>query len=310
LLKKTIKEMMNFRLTHIAFPLFMAFSSLAQGQDLMMLSKASENVEIDSTITITEEDSLNFAHNPAEDLYKNQWECDNIRYSYKNFSSKSDTITITLVNGNDHPFVMPYKGKIISKYGIRNGRMHTGTDIKLNLGDSVLCAFDGKVRLARRFSGYGNMVVVRHSNGLETLYGHLKEIKVHVNDTIKAGDLIGLGGRTGRATTEHLHFETRIFGEPFDSNKYIDFNTFALKGPNLYYKNRQVVNDLDMLKMPSAAPQGQVAYDSDATQHVIRKGDNLWSIAKMYNTTVRSLCVLNHITTQQILTIGTILTIR
>jgi LysM repeat protein len=185
----------------------------------------------------------------------------------------------------------------------------------------VRCAFDGKVRLARKFSGYGNMVLVRHKNGLETVYGHLKSMSVNVNDTIKAGAVIGLGGRTGRATTDHLHFETRIFGDPFDSNKYIDFETFSLRSDYIYYRNKSISIDLDDLKdpkkpapkvkpTPNANANTLAKVDPNATQHVIRQGDNLWSISKLYKTTVQNLCSLNNITTRTVLKIGSTLVVQ
>jgi hypothetical protein len=207
---------------------------------------------------------------------------------------------------------MPFKGQILSKFGWRHRRMHTGTDIRLNSGDTVRSAFDGRVRLAKSFRGYGNLVLVRHSNGLETIYAHLKAIKVKVNDTIKAGDLIGLGGRTGRATCNHLHFETRLFGEPFDSNKYIDYETYALRSDKVYYKNKQFVTDLKDLR-DKPAPENKLLLASGgkgSSKHVIRKGDNLWTIAKKYNTTVKKLCAANKITAQKTLKVGSVLRIN
>jgi len=153
---------------------------------------------------------------------------------------------------------------------------------------------------------------VRHNNGLETIYAHLKSIKVKVNDTIKAGDLIGLGGRTGRATCNHLHFETRLFGEPFDPNKYIDYNTFTLQADKVFYKNKQFVTNLADLR-DKPAPENKLLLASGgagASKHVIRKGDNLSSIARKYNTTVKKLCANNKITAQKTLKVGSVIRIN
>jgi hypothetical protein len=281
-----------------------------------------------------------------EAFYKNIWNSTQIKYPLNTLPPKDATITITLTEPNDHPFVNPITGKVISKFGKRGRRMHTGTDIKLNLGDSVLCAFDGRVRLAKRFNGYGNMVLVRHKNGLETLYGHLKEIKVKVNDDIKAGDLIGYGGHTGRATCDHLHFETRLFGEPFDNSKYIDFRNHSLRSNHIYYKNKQfeidpanfdrkyipeskpaiavnvnktgkdttAVNEIVASKTSVSNAKGKTATKSKssvkASKHVVRKGDNLWVIAKKYNTTVKKLCSVNNITAQKTLKVGSVIRIN
>jgi len=286
----------------------------SNGQVGANLPTAKEGLEMDSILNSIEDEHTVLENYPAAELYKNLWESSNIRYPQSSFNYKNDTIIINLIGETDSPYAHPYNGKVISKYGPRSGRMHTGTDVKLRSGDSIYCAFDGRVRLARIFSGYGNMVLVRHNNGLETIYGHLKTILVHVDDTLKAGDLIGLGGRTGRATTDHLHFETRLFGDPFDSNKYIDFETCSLRGDTLYYLNKRVSVKLeDLIAKP--APTNLLAGNFKPGQegsnvHVISKGDNLWTIAKMYNTTVRNLCLINNITAQQILKIGAILYVQ
>jgi murein DD-endopeptidase MepM/ murein hydrolase activator NlpD len=291
--------------------LFFATSIHVFGQELDQEKEDEGSEEWDAILNTIEEGHSNSQNNPADELYKNLWESTNIKYPSTVFAQKGDTMVFTLVSPGESPYCHPYKGKVISKFGPRSGRMHTGTDVKLHNGDTVYCAFDGKVRLARSFSGYGKMVLVRHKNGLETIYGHLKAINVQVNDTIKAGAVIGLGGRTGRATTDHLHFETRIFGDPFDSNKYIDFETFTLRGDYIYYKNKKIAIDLDELKDSKSSGQNQVLADSgNGDTHVVRRGDNLSSIARMYNTTVRSLCALNNITTQTVLRVGATLLVR
>lgn len=318
---------MRLRLITIILLSVLSISAYSQSGKTEKIIESPENLEIEWVLdSIHNSDSLNAAY-PAQDLYKSYWSNTNIRYPSANFADKNDTIIFTLVSFGESQYVHPFKGKVISKFGPRSGRMHTGTDVKLHSGDSVLCAFDGKVRLAKRFNGYGNMVLVRHSNGLETLYSHLKNISVKENDELKAGDLIGLGGRTGRATTDHLHFETRIFGDPFDPNKYIDFENFALRSNNLYYSNKKIFIEPDRIKVDPSIPEpvlaqrdstktkqankntskDAVAQADTPTKHVIQKGDNLWSIAKRYNTSIKSICELNKIYTNSTLKIGTIL---
>ncbi|MDP3180595.1 MAG: M23 family metallopeptidase, partial [Bacteroidota bacterium] len=231
-------------------------------------------------------------------------------YPANTLPNKNDTIIITLLGNSNTKFVQPVKGAVISKYGPRRGRMHTGTDIRLNSGDTVRSAFDGRVRIAKRFSGYGNLVLVRHRNGLETIYGHLKAINVKANDTIKAGDLIGLGGRTGRATCNHLHFETRLFGQPFDSNKYIDFETYSLRTDQSYYANKRMETDRSNFKKKPLPSDGAELAAGGTTKHVIRKGDNLSTIARRYQTSVRKICTTNNITAQTTLKIGRVLRIN
>jgi murein DD-endopeptidase MepM/ murein hydrolase activator NlpD len=266
--------------------------------------------EMDSLLGTIEEIPEDSLKSLDESLYKNIWSSTQIKYPINSLPNKNDTIIITLLGNDSTKFIQPVKGPIISKYGPRRGRMHTGTDIRLNSGDTVRCAFDGRVRLARRFSGYGNLVLVRHNNGLETIYGHLKAISVKVNDTIKAGDLIGLGGRTGRATCNHLHFETRLFGQPFDSNKYIDFENGSLRSEKVYYANKRAEIDLHNFKKKPLPSDGAELTAGGATRHVIRKGDNLSTIARRYHTSVRKICAANKITAQTTLKIGRVLRIN
>ncbi len=119
--------------------------------------------------------------------------------------------------------------KVISNYGRRNGRSHTGVDLKTTNRDTILAAFDGEVVFSGRFSGYGNLVRIRHDNGLETYYSHNSKNLVKAGDMVKAGDPIALVGQTGRATTPHLHFETRINGQPVNPKNYFDHNTHAVR---------------------------------------------------------------------------------
>ncbi len=307
---------MKFRILIVVILLFSVSNLFAQ-QRKDNNEIDPEFIENETILNLIDEVTPTVSYVPANDLYKGRWDNNNIRYSSTQFSNSEDTLIFNLVGESDTPYFHPVKGRMISKYGPRSGRLHTGTDIKLNSGDSVYCAFDGVVRIAKRLSGYGNMVLVRHNNGLETLYAHLKTIKVKINDPINAGDLIGLGGRTGRATTDHLHFETRIFGEHFDSKKYIDFDLQMMTCEKLYYKNKKVYRDIESIREKPIAPpsnllaskdnDGQlsaIASLSEVSEHVIRKGDNLWSIAKRYNTSVKNICTLNNITTEQILKIG------
>lgn len=302
------------KITVLTLAIGMLFSlySIAQEPLPATINPINETFEIDTLANDAEELEIDSLKPSADEtLYKNIWNSTQIKYPANTLPNKNDTVVITLFNPGDSQFVMPVKGQILSKFGWRHRRMHTGTDIRLNSGDTVRCAFDGRVRLAKSFRGYGNLVLVRHSNGLETIYAHLKSIKVKVNDTIKAGDLVGLGGRTGRATCNHLHFETRLFGEPFDSFKYIDANTFALKSDKIYYKNKQFEIDVkDLRDKPVPENKLLLASGGAVGKHVIRKGDNLWTIAKKYNTTVKKLCAANKITASKTLKVGSVIRIN
>ena len=119
--------------------------------------------------------------------------------------------------------------RIMSRYGTREGRMHSGWDIKTFANDTIRCAFDGEVILSQWYADYGNCVIVRHHNGLETLYSHNSKNLVKKGDLVKAGTPLSLEGRTGRATGDHLHFETRIDNQHFDPNLLFDFENHSLR---------------------------------------------------------------------------------
>ena len=122
-------------------------------------------------------------------------------------------------------FCMPTTSRVVtSKFGPRWHRRHEGVDVKVYIGDTIRAAFDGKVRITKHDRrGYGYFVVIRHPNGLETLYGHLSKIIAKPDAVVKAGDVIGLGGSTGRSYGSHLHFETRLLGQPINPEFMFDF---------------------------------------------------------------------------------------
>lgn len=137
-------------------------------------------------------------------------------------SSKQVSLHLEKLAENEYAFPLP-GAKVISGYGKYSGRhSHSGIDIKTKANDTIRCAFNGTVHMSKSYSGYGKVIVVRHPNGLETVYSHNSRNLVLPGEEVKAGQAIALTGRTGRATTEHLHFETRINGEHF--NPDIIFN--------------------------------------------------------------------------------------
>lgn len=208
---------------------FTSFKAENKSSDSLLLALNTKIINVDNEdIAIITPSSV-----PASKLYHNNWNNTDVRLNSEKMFDKNATYVLTLVNNNDNDFVFPFKGKIISPFGYRGRRIHTGTDIKLKLNEEVYAAFDGVVRMAKRYSGYGNIVVIRHANGLETCYSHLNKIKVKVNQEVKSGDLVGLGGRTGRATTTHLHFETRFLGQPFNPEIILDFENYSLKSDSL-----------------------------------------------------------------------------
>ena len=151
-----------------------------------------------------------------------------VRVATPGLFAKSNHIYLHLDSLKDHEYALPLPGgKVISAYGTRGG--HSGTDIKTCAKDTIRAAFDGVVRMSKPYYAYGNIVVIRHANGLETLYSHNFKNLVKAGDVVKAGQAIGLTGRTGRATTEHVHFETRINGQHFNPNLIFDLKERTLR---------------------------------------------------------------------------------
>lgn len=167
---------------------------------------------------------------PSSCLYKQTWITDRVKAGNISLRDLPDELTIRLCgkDGTDN-FCFPYKGVRTSPYGWRWGRAHTGVDIALNTGDNIYAAFDGVVRVAKYNGGYGNMVLIRHYNNLETLYGHMSVLKVKPGQKVKAGDVIGLGGSTGRSTGPHLHFECRLLYACIDPEWIVDLKNHRLK---------------------------------------------------------------------------------
>jgi murein DD-endopeptidase MepM/ murein hydrolase activator NlpD len=229
-----------------------------------------------------------------------------------------DSTMLPLFNDYSTGFVMPVEGTFLSPFGYRGRRVHSGVDIKLEAGDPVSAAFDGVVRMARKYSGYGNCVVIRHFNGLETLYGHLSKIKVKVNQLVKAGDIIGLGGRTGRATCNHLHFETRFQGKAFNPKQLIDFNTYSLVSDTFNVTKSTYGLSRDYLPetlnttpvADNGAKQTNAKSSKPKKYHTIKSGDTLSSLSRKYGTSVKQLCSINGIKASKTLKLGTKLRVK
>ena len=253
------------------------------------LVKISEQILIDS-IWVTA-----FEHYSSWDSKK----IDIYNFDLKNFK---DSVNIRLYDSFfGYEWKMPLNTTpVTSVFGYRWRRWHYGTDLDLNTGEPVFSGFDGIVRIKSydRY-GYGYFIVIRHKNGLETLYGHLSKQLVDVGQEVKAGDLIGKGGNTGRSTGSHLHYELRYKGLAFDPQKVYDFDKNTIAGPNF-------------LITPSLFSHvvGSTAITRTNAYHRVKKGENLGSIARKYGVSVSSLTKLNGISTRSILKIGQNLRVR
>ncbi len=235
------------------------------------------------------EDSL--AMIPGYELYRG-WNTESIFERQSMSALISDTVKLCLTTSACDN-TMPVCGDLTSPFGPRRGRMHYGIDLELDHGDPVVAAFEGMVRISRYNKTFGHVVVVRHANGLETLYAHLSQRQVEVGDHVEAGQVLGLGGSTGRSTGDHLHFEVRYLDQPIDPQLVFDVNNGELKAREIEL-HKGIFAQIE--KARDAAAKGRY--------HTVRRGDTLSAIARRYGTSVARLCKLNRISTRSKLRVG------
>jgi murein DD-endopeptidase MepM/ murein hydrolase activator NlpD len=274
------------------------------GQDLLARQapidrkmKAVDSVALKRLIFTENYDS------PSEDLYED-W---NNRYAHRE-QALPDSFRISL-----RDFCMPTTSRVLtSNFGARWGRQHKGLDIKVYIGDTIRAAFAGKVRIVRyEGRGYGKYIVIRHHNGLETIYGHLSKQLVVEDQEVRAGDVIGLGGNTGRSTGSHLHFETRLCGVALNPALMFDFRNqdvvddYYMFRKATYQQESVIASRLrgvggssfntgdEDIELASVAPAA--SYQQESRFHKVRKGETIYSIARKRGTTVNAIMKLNHL---------------
>ena len=298
----------------------------ASAQDLLASRAPSDrkltdikNIKINSTPAFVD------LHNPASNIY-----------------SKWDHASALIAPGtlpanfkvDLRAFAMPTPSrKVTSPFGARWGRQHKGLDVKVYIGDTICAAFDGKVRITKYdANGWGYYVVIRHPNGLETLYGHLSKQLVKEDQIVRAGEPIGLGGNTGRSTGSHLHFETRLLGQAINPALMFDFEAQDVTGDFYVVKNGTIQNSkpansnsavassltenqksaqqtTTTQKAPAVAtaqtnrstqtphqtPSQQSTASTGGQTYIVKDGDNLFRIAQNHGLTIDQLCKLNGI---------------
>lgn len=310
-LKKTIKK--------LAISALLAVAAIpVHGQDLLARQAPVDRkmAAVDTimlrNITIKED-----MESPASELYAN-W--DN-RYAHR-ATELPETYRIDLRH-----FCMPTTSRVItSNFGSRWGGQHKGLDIKVYIGDTIRSAFSGKVRIVRyEGGGYGKYIVIRHNNGLETIYGHLSKQLVKENQEVRAGDVIGLGGNTGRSTGSHLHFETRLCGVALNPALMFDFREQDVTGD--YYAFNKATYDSESItatRLRGKQDGSTIARENKAEDfatndrmtsglkdqvqyHKVAKGETLDAIAKKRGVTIDKICKLNHISKTKRLRPGQIL---
>ena len=212
----------------------------------------------------------------------------------------------------------PYQGDVYhrGKFGMRRGRRHQGVDLPLKTGEPIYATFTGKVRVSKYWGAYGNIVIIRHENGIETFYAHLSQRLVEANDWVNAGDVIGYGGSTGRSTGPHLHFETRYKGYAFDPQWLIDFKTGQLRHRLFVLKKKyfdiysNYEQDFEDEFKNHEEDKAEDAERAAMKYYTIRSGDTLSKIARNNGTTVSELCRLNGMSQNATLRIGKRIRVR
>lgn len=309
-LKRTIKT--------LAITAFLAMTAATASAQDLLARQAPIDKKMKAVDTLALRNLINKEQmgSPSAQLYK-EW---NNKYAHR-ATELPDSFLINLKH-----FCMPTTSKVItSNFGRRWGRMHKGIDVKVYIGDTIRSAFSGKVRIVKyEANGYGNYVVIRHYNGLETIYGHMSKHLVKENQIVKAGEPIGLGGNTGRSTGSHLHFETRLCGVALNPALMFDFRNQDVTGDTYMfhrdtYENESVLankargksadDDEAVAKETSSSKSRKQssASSSDIRYHKVKRGETLSSIAKKRGTTIDKLCKLNHISKRMRIRPGQIL---
>lgn len=240
---------------------------------------------------------------PSSHYENSPWDTITINPYKIDLKAMNDTVLLSLKDSNDCAFHPPAIGEISSNFGFRRwgrrAKFHYGVDVRMEVGDPVYAMFDGVVRIAKRSADYGYVVLIRHYNGLETLYAHFNQLLAYSGQPIRSGDIIGLAGSTGRSTGPHLHFEVRYKGEKVDPNKIISFPSGSLLSDTLQI-DKGCFTHLYQVK----------ATKLKSKYHVVKKGETLGKIAYQYGISVKHLAKLNRISAKAKLKKGQRLRIR
>lgn len=269
-------------------------------------------------------------------VYQSHWDTSSV-FSYRDIELTDipQVVELQLIDEMNE-YCTPVRGKVLSKYGPRRRRNHNGVDIPLKTGEPILAAFDGKIRYAKFNSGgFGNLVIVRHPNGLETWHAHLSKLNVEVGDYVKMGQVIGFGGNTGRSRGPHLHFEVRYKDQTFDPEFLFDFEngnirykTFALERSyfNIHSRASELLEEDDedfdvagtllasaddstTIRAAESKPAPKPA-TTGTVYHTIKSGDMLGKLSLRYGVSIDQICRLNNITRNTTLALGRRLKIK
>lgn len=305
-------------------------TSTAMAQDVLAkMAPVDKRMRTLDTLALRSAREREEAMTPASALYED-W---NNTFAHK-ATELPDSFRINLKH-----FCMPTESRVVtSNFGARWGRAHKGIDLKVYVGDTIRAAFSGKVRMVKyEAAGYGKYVVIRHNNGLETIYGHMSEWLVEEDQPVKAGQPIGLGGNTGRSTGSHLHFETRLCGVAMNPAILFDFrNQDVVADYYMFHKDTfekesaqanelrgkignggYVASDVRGETIPGGgavkekssreASKASESKNAEIRYHKVSAGETLYSISRRRGISVDELCKMNHLTRDVKVRVGQLL---
>lgn len=283
------------------------YKKIVIGENISNLPIYPDNVHFHS-VAATESDTLNVLSFDMSEDFSEKWDTKRFNPYWKGALKFPFKLVF-----KDTNYSNPVSRKMVvtSRYGWRRGRPHQGIDIDLQVGDSVKSLLGGKVRFARYYSSYGNVIVVRHYNGLETVYAHLSKISVKENDIVQKGDVLGKGGVTGNARGSHLHLEVRYKGKSINPEYLFEFNddtkvrsetlfvTRKWASPRSHKSTRQ-----SKIQLCTTLDKVDVIAELRKKTYIVQKGDTLHRIANEHGLAVSEICKANSISYNAVLKIG------
>ncbi|MCQ2264957.1 MAG: peptidoglycan DD-metalloendopeptidase family protein [Bacteroidales bacterium] len=294
----------------ISFFILLSMAVQAQGLDISTQSQYAAMRDSAKSVAVEMEeidtDNADFISEtyqiPGYALYDKYWDTENLCSRPLNIPFEGNPLRIILVQSNNNPFLFPCMGELKTVYGEMKGYCQPGVELTLKSGAPVKTCFDGVVRMAKIYGDYGRVVVVRHYNGLETVYAHLSRIMVKPGQILRAGDVLGVSGKSGKSGEEILHFETRFMNESFNPDLFIDFDEMDLKD------NTLILNEGDLEKKvvekqekPKTIPmtgnkQPVDEVDSAVQYHIVKAGETMYRISVQYKVPLNRLLQMNNMT--------------
>lgn len=289
-------------------------------QDSSLVSNITDNEELE----LTEAEMIQETYQiPGYGLYDNYWDTEHICSRRLTIPFGGNSLRIILVQSNNNPFFFPCIGatSVGQAYGVsKSNDFHSGVDIMVKSGSPVRCCFDGVVRMAKQYGDYGRMVVVRHYNGLETVYANLSKVMVKAGQILQAGDVVGASGMAQKTGMEQLHFETRFMNECFNPAMFIDFEYMELKDNTLVLNESDIMYEMQEKQeaVPSKGEAGQgnkqhantaslakeTQQNGQAEYHIVKAGETMYRISIQHQIPLAKLLQMNNMKETDVIDVG------